>query len=194
MADLDAVVLNWVVGRRTGSLTWLANHVMAAGTSFVLLTVVGLAVSAYLVVAAGWPSAVTVVAAAIVALGLSIVLKQLIGRPRPPSDLALVHPGGFSMPSTDGALSVAVCLTLFLALPPLGTVVRRLVAALLLVVVAVVGFCMIYLAAHWFTDVLAGWLVGGLVAWGCSAAIRALTGMASLRQGSVGRTSPRTTS
>lgn len=182
MSDPDAAVLNWIVARRTGWLTWPANHLLAAGTNTLLLAVIGLAVLGYLVVAAGWPSALTVAVAVIVAFGLSLVLKQLIGRARPPAELALVHPGGFSMPSTDGALSAAGCLALFLALPPLGVVVRRMAAALLLAVVAVVGFCMIYLAAHWFTDVLAGWLLGGLVGWGCSSAVRTLIGRTSLRE------------
>ena len=29
----------------------------------------------------------------------------------------------------------------------------------------VVGLCLLYLAAHWMTDVLAGWALAGV--WGC---------------------------
>lgn len=182
MTEPDAAVLDWIVSRRTGWLTWLANHLLVAGTSTLLLAVVGVAVLGYLVVAAGWPSALTVAVSVVVAFGLSLVLKHLIGRARPPAELALVHPGGFSRPSTDGALSVAGCLALFLVLPPLNARVRRLVAVILVVIVVVIGLCMLYLAAHWLTDVLSGWLLGALVAWGSSATIRTVIEKTSVRE------------
>jgi membrane-associated phospholipid phosphatase len=42
---------------------------------------------------------------------------------------------------------------------------RTLLMTTAFLIALVVGLCRLYLAAHWMTDVLAGWALAG--AWGC---------------------------
>ncbi len=88
---------------------------MAVGTHLAVLGVLTLAVLGYLLIRRRWAVIVTVAGAAVISLVAAGVVKSVVGRPRPPADMALVHADGFSMPSTDGAVTAAVAVALFLA-------------------------------------------------------------------------------
>ncbi|WSG62510.1 phosphatase PAP2 family protein [Nocardia sp. NBC_01730] len=86
-------------------------------------------------------------------------LKHMIQRERPPVDLSVVQVGAFSMPSTVAAVTAAVTVTAYPALPwPMER--RRWIAGLIATLVVSIGIAMVYLGARWPTDVLAGWGVG----------------------------------
>ncbi len=170
MTTLDSAVLDWMVGHRTGWATWLARLTMWVGTNMVVLAVFGIAALTYVVLAKRWTLAITVIASVVFASVSCAGLKLAIGRSRPPADLALAHAGGFSMPSSDGAVTAAGGLALVLGAGWAG----RLLAGVVLAAVVNVGLCMVYLAAHWTTDVLAGWVLGGLIAWLCHSAVSRL--------------------
>ena len=91
-------------------------------------------------------------------------IKRLLDRPRPPELDRLVAAGNESLPSGHATMAVAVLGSLVvLAWHRRGAAAR---AAMVLGVAGwagAVGLTRIYLGVHWFSDVLAGWLVGG--AW-----------------------------
>lgn len=78
---------------------------MAVGTHLAVLGVLTLAVPGYVLIRRRWAVIVTVAGAALISLLAAGVLKSVLARPRPPADTALVHAAGFSMPSTDGAVT-----------------------------------------------------------------------------------------
>lgn len=102
-----------------------------------------------------------------------VLLKALVGRPRPVSELVRVSgtPEGYSFPSGTVFLTTVVlgaaCYLIWREQP------RRIVVAgaigVSLLVVSLVGLSRVYSGEHWPTDVLGGWLLGG--AWAIVLAI-----------------------
>ncbi len=181
MTGIDTAVLEWIAAHRTGWATWLSGHVLAAGTNVVLVGIGCIALLGYVAVSRRWALALTVGAAGALAATLTLVLKQLIARERPPATLALIDVGGYSMPSTDAALTAAAAVALFLAMKPVERSTRRLLVAVLASAVLFVGVCMVYLGAHWTTDVLAGWLLGTLAASACAVSVRKMLRLRACR-------------
>jgi membrane-associated phospholipid phosphatase len=167
VGSLDADIMRFMVAHRTPALTGLAEAVETAGDS---RQVLGLLAFAGLALVIGL-RAYRVGAAAVLALAVSWVvadsLKALVQRPRP--DLALIPLDGWAMPSGHAARTLAVSVAVLVAAGWSASGERRPAAlALLWAVVAVnvaIGVFMVYLGAHWPTDVLAGWVLGAAIGW-----------------------------
>ncbi|WP_214401376.1 phosphatase PAP2 family protein [Pseudonocardia lacus] len=184
-ARLDAGVSAWFVEHRDPAVTPTMHVASTVGDSppttvLVLMVVVLL----------WWlrrPGAA--IAAAVATLGSPLVssgFKGFYDRPRPPMDEHLVTITGSSMPSGHAFNAVVVAGVLAVAVLPS---LRRSVSRAVVVVVAVaataaVGVSRIYLGAHWLTDVLAGWMLGGAWLAGC------LTVVALLDRPAPGPTDP----
>ena len=113
-------------------------------------------------------SALMLVLALAGGVGLSEGLKGLFERVRPPSVYQAVETVNASFPSGHALLSTVFYLTVGVLLA--RTLPRRrlksFVLATAVLIALLVGATRVYLAAHWATDVLAGWSVGA--AWAMS--------------------------
>ncbi len=108
-----------------------------------------------------------------VLVGVAIVVltfKGAVGRVAPSSGRDAIHAGGASFPSGH-AIDAVVCWGLVLeflvsvsqrAERALGRSRRRIITA---AVALAAGVGMIVLDYHWFSDVIAGWVLGTLVLW-----------------------------
>jgi undecaprenyl-diphosphatase len=152
--QLDHRLERWIVLHRVGWLDWL----------FVWLTRIGTYGLVWLVLAAlaAWiykrrlifP---VVLAADLVAEGLSSLGKFVFERRRPQLDPLVHAPHSASFPSGHAATSFACAATL-------ARFVSRRVAVLLYVLAALIAFSRVYVGVHYPLDVIAGALVGLAVA------------------------------
>jgi undecaprenyl-diphosphatase len=170
----DLRLLSWIADHRGAVATRVARTLMDGGNSPVVVGVT-VAVVFLIGITVGQTGAMwIVVASGGAASAIATALKALVDRPRPPAELALVVPSGSSMPSTVAALTAGIAVALVWA-PRWPRPLRRVVAVVLALLVAVIGAAMVYLGAHWATDVLVGWIIGALIAAGLSAGWRRLS-------------------
>ncbi|WP_170216102.1 phosphatase PAP2 family protein [Asanoa ferruginea] len=169
----DAALVN---SARSASLDHPALHsLMAAltrtGGSAVLI-LAGLVTVAALLAGRLWRAAAFVVVAAVSTTAVRWAVRAAVARPRPAEQLApaegWAYPSGHTTSSTLAAL-VAVALLLRLVDP--GP--RRSAGIAVVTVWAVgVGLSRVFLAVHWPTDVIGGWLLAATVVPLCAVAIR----------------------
>jgi len=98
---------------------------------------------------------------------VNVLLKMLIGRPRPTADLVTVFSEWGSRSFPSGHVTFYVCYFGFLffaayALLPRGSFARRVALVLAALPVLLIGFSRVYLGAHWPSDTLGAYLVSGL--------------------------------
>ena len=119
---------------------------------------------------------------------LSALAKDVIGRDRPPVDLRLQQPHSSSFPSTHSTQAAATYFALAIVVTVLSRSrpVRAVTWIAATLIVVLVGVSRVYLGMHWATDVLGGWLLGGVWVAGLTVAIapldtrpRAVTGSPS---------------
>jgi undecaprenyl-diphosphatase len=169
---VDDAVLRFMAEHRGDTLTRLAARLMDLGTSAVVLGLGALAFAVFVALGRHWRLAVAVGAAFVTADLTSAVLKAVLDRPRPPAPFALVYRAGSAMPSTHATRTAAVAAAAIGTTTWLAPRTRRVLAALLVAGVVLVGAVMVYLGGHWTTDVLAGWALGGAIGAAAAAAVR----------------------
>lgn len=112
-----------------------------------------------------WWTAVWLAVTCAVAAIVQQSLKSAVDRPRPvwrdPVDSA--HYAAF--PSGHAMTAMVVCGLLLWLLPRFGAgrALRRTALAVAVVSVLGVGLTRVWLGVHWLSDVVGGWLLGGLV-------------------------------
>ena len=166
MADgVDEAVAQWCADHRIGALDpvviWLANVSELLG----VLAVVGVVWVCLAVWFGGWRPMLQVVLVLAAVSVLTGWIKPVVDRPRPPADLALTEIGGSAMPSSHALITSAIVVAVVMADWWSSARLRR--AALIVGVVGclLVGAAMVYMGAHWLTDVLVGWALGVGLTW-----------------------------
>ncbi|HEY3438849.1 MAG TPA: phosphatase PAP2 family protein [Actinotalea sp.] len=169
LTSLDSPTLTWLVAHRQPMLTTVMTDVSTAGGALVVAALVAVAVLVLL-----WRHRVReaslLAGAVVLAEAVSLLLKHLVARPRPPEDVmlgpvehTLSFPSGHTI--VTGALVLTAVYLWWRARPGIGRAVGG--AALALGVTALMAASRLYLGDHWLTDVLAS----AVLAWGVLAAI-----------------------
>lgn len=153
----------------------VARDLTALG-SYTVLSLVLLAAVGFLLLVRKPATAAMVFAAGAGGIALNGALKALFARPRPQVVPWLVQVGHASFPSGHAMLAASVYLSLAVLV---GRVLRRRRLKVYVVfvagaLVALIGTSRVVLGVHYPTDVIAGWLAGGVWALLCGLAARAL--------------------
>lgn len=107
-----------------------------------------------------WRRAVWLAVVYLVAMGARIVLQPLVGRDRPPTDGVLTDGPGSSFPSGHMVQVVAAVGLLVLVYTRAGSAARRTAVVGAALVALLVAWARLALGVHWFSDVVAGTLIG----------------------------------
>ncbi|MFE3546852.1 phosphatase PAP2 family protein [Nocardia sp. NPDC059177] len=157
----DLRVLDWMIAHRGDPLTTIARVVTDLGDT-AAMTALAAATVGWFALRRELARAVLVAVTALGAAVLVVVIKQLVGRQRPPELTRLVAEPSLSFPSghTLGS-TVVVGIVAVTLIPELRGHWLRVVATVVAVVFPIaVGLSRIYLGVHWCSDVLAGWVIG----------------------------------
>ena len=168
---------------RSSPVTEAAKVLSTLGSSVVLIPAT-LLVALVLVLRRETLLAGFVVTTAAGGLELATVVKTIVGRPRPPVSERLVTIGSTSFPSGHATQNAAILPALALAAVAFGAG-RRIALGIAALLAFAVGLSRVLLGVHYPTDVLAGWLAGGLWALLCGSVATALQ-----RRGKVERAGP----
>ncbi len=161
--SVDLWIIREAAEHRTDLLTDIAVFMKDVGESVpVLLAVllIGLVATLYLRV---WRESAAVVAGAILPGIAAEQLKLVFERPRPPLDLSLFQLDSYAFPSSNAAATAGCAVAFLVVWTWTSDALRRVVTTILVAGLALIGIAMVYLGAHWASDVLAGWALGGLI-------------------------------
>ena len=158
---LDSAVLTWVLHARVAWVTTLAVAVTTTGSglpAYLLAAIAGTVAAP-----SRWWAGVAVCELALLAgQGIRLLIAALCNRPRPATVYWAAFANGPSFPSghTTTSALVAALLCAAVSLRLHGPARRALQVVVVMWAVAV-GLTRVYLAVHWATDVLGGWLLAG---------------------------------
>lgn len=182
VGDWDLAISHWMDDIRNSVLTVLARGLNVLGSGIVTIPLrIGVAV--WLLIRTRWRALAAWLLTWAVAEVVLLGAKDFFHRGRPPG--ALVSTVGFSFPSGHAVAGAAIAVALVLVVLPPGPERRRweLAAASFAFVMAM---SRVYLRAHWFTDVLAGVLLGTGIALGCAALVTEIRDIALRRRATAG--------
>ena len=162
VGEFDLSVYHWMDDIRNGVLNLLARvlNVLGGGIVTIPLRVV---VAVWLAFRKRWRAFATWVITWAAAELILTATKAFFHRGRPP--LPLVDVVGFSFPSGHAVAGAATAAALVLVLLPSGPARRRW-EFVAIGFAFVMALSRVYLNAHWFSDVVAGVLLGAGVALG----------------------------
>ena len=166
LAQADPRALAFFTGHRAPWLTSVAKVLTWLGSTLVLWPVAIIAGLGLWRWRRRWLPAVLPAVALAGAWAGSLLIKGLVGRPRPPiaDRLTVIHSSSYPSEHAAQALATWGMLALML-MAGRSARARALLAAGAALIAFVVGLTRLYLAAHWMTDVLGGWALAGV--WDC---------------------------
>jgi membrane-associated phospholipid phosphatase len=177
----DPGVLRWFVEHRVGWITGFMKGATWLGSNAVVIPLAVSLAAVFVVRRRSYRPLVQLAAAVVSSILFYDVVKALVHRPRPPIAVRLVHVSGYSFPSGHATVAVAVWGTMVLILGP-GRSPRTkvLLGAAAGAISLLVAVSRLYLGVHWFTDVVGGLALGGLVLSGV-ALLSLVLGVESMR-------------
>ena len=186
VGEFDLSVFHWMDDIRNGVLTLLARFLSVLGGGAVTIPL-RVAVAVWLAFRRRWRAFATWVITWAAAELILSAAKAFFHRGRPPFQLVDVN--GFSFPSGHAVAGAATAVALVLVLLPAGPARRRW-EFVAIGFAFVMALSRVYLNAHWFSDVVAGVLLGAGVALGSAGLVTEVRDIALRRKARAAAASP----
>ena len=173
----DATMYRGMERIRDAPLTWIAKVLNVVGGGVVTIPL-RLVIAGYLLIRRRWRAFSAWILTWLLAEVLLTLTKAWLMRTRPPNPIVITK--GYSFPSGHAVAAAATAVALVLVLLPLGPRRRKweVVAVLFAFVMAM---SRVYLNAHWFSDVVAGVLLGTGIALGSAALVTEIRDLVASR-------------
>jgi undecaprenyl-diphosphatase len=178
IGHVDSAVYRSMDDFRVTPLTWLFRFLNVVGGGIVTIPLRAV-VSIYLLLRRWWRKATAFMLTWLVSEIALTVLKAYFHRGRPKQPLVSVS--GYSFPSGHAVAGAALAVALVLAFFPAGE--RRRWEWAAAGFAFVMGFSRVYLNAHWFSDVVAGVLLGSGIAIGAAVLVTDVRDVVLRRRG-----------
>ncbi len=164
MFQIDLGIMNFIIAFRSEWLTkalvfftYLGDWQVIIGLGIIAIIILGLLREKWKIF--------FLAAALISGEVIKELLKFLIHRQRPDAVFSLLPENGYAFPSGHAVMSVIfygmVGYFIYQACKKKWQRIILLVATAILVFL--IGYSRIYLGVHWISDILAGWLIGGVI-------------------------------
>ena len=177
IGEFDGMVLRWTDDVRNGVFTAICTVLSVIGGGLVTIPL-RFAVSAWLLFRRRFVAFSAFVLTWVASEALLTWLKIFFHRGRPPDPLVTVN--GFSFPSGHAVAGAALAVALVLVAFPPGPE-RRKWERVAMAFTFVMALSRVYLAAHWFSDVVTGVVLGAGIAIGSAALVTEVTNALSAR-------------
>jgi undecaprenyl-diphosphatase len=165
VGEFDLTMYRWMDDIRVAPLTWLFRLLNVIGGGLVTIPIRVVA-SLILAFQRRWRALAAFLLTWAASELVLTWLKAWFHRGRPPAPL--VETVGYSFPSGHAVAGAATAVALVLAFMPAGHE-RRVWEWIAAAFAFVMAFSRVYLYAHWFSDVVAGVLLGSGIAIGAAA-------------------------
>jgi undecaprenyl-diphosphatase len=163
----DPHVESFVLAHRAGWLTVFMKTVTWLGSTVVLIPLVALVGGYFLLRRRDWRPLAKLAVVLAGAVALYDLVKPLVARPRPPAGVRVgLTFSGWAFPSGHATQAMAVWGMVAVIVAGVAKRRRILIVTGATFAVLLVGASRLYLGAHWLTDVLGGFALGGL--WLCT--------------------------
>ena len=164
---------------RADWLTLAISVLYLAGWGNYLLPYIPIGIVVFVSLSKGWSYGLLLTACGVLPPALNLALKELAARPRPDAALALVEETGYAFPSGHAVFVAAFYGALIYLLSHWAAfsdrpTLRRAIQGVLALFILAIGASRVYLGAHWPSDVIGGFLFGGLCLATLVAAHRAI--------------------
>lgn len=162
LAAVDDPLTRWLVQHQQPRLTGAMRVVTELGSAWFVVLLLVVVTALLLHRRRPWAEVVVVPLSSAGAAALVTIIKLAIGRPRPTVGEIAAAAGGFAFPSGHSAQAVACYGALAWLVAHVTTTRRSTVLAWIGagVVALAIGFSRLYLAVHWLTDVVGGFVLG----------------------------------
>lgn len=157
--SFDTTIYNFLINFRSDFLDFIFINITKLANTLTILIIVII-----LLLTLKKEDAILIGTSTISSVVINTIIKHIIRRPRP-SNLRLIHQGGYSFPSGHAMISICVYgMLIYLVFKNIKRKdIKIFLISLLTLLILSIGLSRIYVGVHYPSDVLAGYLLATII-------------------------------